>query len=122
MIFWASSRSRLTAPEFTDWMPNFDKLAHGAVFGLLATLLLRAARGGVGPWGVVVAVSLYGVTDEWHQSFVPGRASSAADWVADTLGAAVAAGLYARWPAYRRLLETPLWRRRDGIDGHGTAK
>ena len=35
--------------------------------------------------------SLYGATDEFHQSFVPGRDSDVLDWVADTLGAALGA-------------------------------
>jgi VanZ family protein len=36
---------------------------------------------------VTVIVSAYGVTDELHQSFVPGRDCDVWDWVADTLGA-----------------------------------
>jgi VanZ family protein len=31
--------------------------------------------------------SLYGITDELHQYFVPGRSSDILDWVADTTGA-----------------------------------
>jgi len=31
--------------------------------------------------------SLYGITDEVHQYFVPGRSSDILDWVADTIGA-----------------------------------
>jgi len=31
--------------------------------------------------------SLYGVTDEIHQYFVPGRSSEVLDWLADTIGA-----------------------------------
>jgi VanZ family protein len=34
----------------------------------------------------VLAGSLYGVTDEWHQSFVPGRTPAADDLVADAVG------------------------------------
>ena len=39
--------------------------------------------------GRIVVASAYGVTDEWHQTFVPGRSSTVSDWVADTLGALV---------------------------------
>lgn len=35
----------------------------------------------------VAAASLYGVTDEIHQLFVPGRFCDPADWLVDTLGA-----------------------------------
>lgn len=34
--------------------------------------------------------SLYGLSDEWHQSFVPDREADFLDWVADTLGASIA--------------------------------
>ena len=34
--------------------------------------------------------SLYGLSDEWHQSFVPGRVADYKDWLADTLGASIA--------------------------------
>jgi VanZ family protein len=30
--------------------------------------------------------SLYGLSDEWHQSFVVGREADSADWLADTSG------------------------------------
>ena len=34
--------------------------------------------------------SFYGATDEWHQSFVPGRDADVRDLVADAVGAALA--------------------------------
>ncbi len=37
--------------------------------------------------------SLYGIIDEVHQSFTPGRCAGADDWIADTIGAAVGAAL-----------------------------
>lgn len=36
---------------------------------------------------VVAIVSFYGLIDEIHQSFVPGRFCSVFDWLADTMGA-----------------------------------
>ncbi|HHB76440.1 MAG TPA: VanZ family protein, partial [Desulfobulbus sp.] len=38
---------------------------------------------------VVIFCLLYGVSDEWHQSFVPGRTPDILDIAADTFGAAV---------------------------------
>lgn len=110
LIFSASSRSTVAGPS----VPQFDKVAHFSVYGLLATLVYRALRGRAGAWWALVAVSAYGATDEWHQYFVPGRSSEIADWVADTAGAAVAIFIYHRWSAYRRLLETPLTTRSPG--------
>jgi hypothetical protein len=56
-------------------------------------------------WLAVLIVSVFGVTDEWHQSFVPGRDCDVLDWLADTTGAALAVTLYVKWAWYRRLLE-----------------
>jgi VanZ family protein len=62
-----------------------------------------------------VVTSAFGASDEWHQSFVPGRSAEVADWVADTAGAACAAVLYVRWTWYRRQLERVLpWPTRYG--------
>lgn len=44
---------------------------------------------------VVILCSLYGASDEFHQSFVPGRCMDILDWVADTTGALVGASVYA---------------------------
>jgi VanZ family protein len=35
----------------------------------------------------IVGVAVYGVLDEWHQSFTPGREVSVYDWFADVGGA-----------------------------------
>ncbi|MDP6374075.1 MAG: VanZ family protein [Vicinamibacterales bacterium] len=73
-----------------------DKLVHGAVYGLLGGLLLRALAGGrwagVTAWTAAAAVAItiaYGASDEWHQSFVPGRTPELGDLVVDSLAATV---------------------------------
>jgi VanZ family protein len=107
VIACASGRGQVAAPSIV----NFDKAAHFFIFGLLATLV---ARNGFVPgraWVPVLAVSLFGLTDEWHQSFTPGRSVELVDWTADTLGALVAVTAYAGWPAYRATLERALGRR-----------
>jgi VanZ family protein len=69
---------------------SIDKLAHFGAYAVLAALILRATRT-PHEWRtaiiVVLAVSLFGAVDEWHQSFIPRRTMSFADWVADTVGA-----------------------------------
>ena len=104
LIFSASSRSTVAGPR----IPNFDKVVHFSVYGLLGTLACRAIAGRRGAWWALIVVSAYGATDEWHQYFVPGRSTELADWVADTAGAAIAILMYRRWTAYRLLLERPL--------------
>lgn len=73
-----------------------DKLLHAGAYAVLALLLYLALRRG---WGVMPAPAgvaawivsvIYGVSDEYHQSFVPGRDPSMGDLVADAVGAAVA--------------------------------
>ena len=36
----------------------------------------------------------YGASDEWHQSFVPGRSVDVADWIADAIGVVVGVLFY----------------------------
>lgn len=43
----------------------------------------------------VLLASLYGASDEFHQSFVPGRTPTVYDWIVDTIGAALGATLTA---------------------------
>jgi VanZ family protein len=95
-----------------------DKVVHFLIFGLLATLVLRTGpiwrREAWRGWIAILAVSTFGILDEFRQSFTPGRFVEFADWVADTLGAIVAVCAYLFWGRYRALLEMPLWpRKRD---------
>ena len=64
----------------------------------LAVLCYRAFRWAAGPAVArqalvlaIVTASVYGITDEVHQFFVPFRESSWQDWLADTVGAAIGA-------------------------------
>ncbi len=73
---------------------HFDKVLHfGAYFvwGSLATLSLWGTWRHWGKVQVIVVAtilgSLYGISDEFHQSFVKGRSADFLDFVADSLGA-----------------------------------
>src|SRR5688572_22030112 len=110
LIFLASSRSYVVSPGITR---VDDKLGHFAVYGLLGTLVCRIGRGWRAALWSLIVVSVFGASDEWHQSFVPGRVADAQDWMADTVGAAIAVVCYTGWPWYRELLERPVrWRKR----------
>jgi VanZ family protein len=112
VIFFASGQSQVAAPDIS----GFDKLAHFAVYGLLATLLVRISAlvesTPLDVWIAVLIASAYGLSDEFHQSFTPGRAVELLDWTVDTLGAALAVLMYSRWSSYRYWLEAPLRRQR----------
>jgi VanZ family protein len=93
VIFAFSSIPNLTATP----LDVTDHTGHFIGYALLGALVVRAvARGrwqGVTPRAALAAWVLsaaYGITDEWHQEFVPGRSPAVDDWIADALGAAAA--------------------------------
>jgi VanZ family protein len=53
---------------------------------------------------IVLISSLYGVIDEIHQFYVPGRNCNVWDWMADTIGALLGAGaaLLVEWRVFRK--------------------
>lgn len=91
-IYWLSDRPSLYAPQ---WFAHQDKLYHAGAYFIMALLAWRGLRHWV-DHPIILAVliivfcSLYGLHDEWHQSFVKGRTSDIADWIADTSGAVLA--------------------------------
>ena len=71
----------------------WDKLAHVAVFALLAGAIGYASGlRGVRMWWLAFAGALaVGAADEWHQLSLPGRGPGWDDLVADAVGAALGA-------------------------------
>src|SRR5688500_12685655 len=112
LIFFASSRSYVPSPGITK---VDDKLGHFAIYGLLGTLVCRMGSGWRAAGWALLAVSAFGASDEWHEGCVPGLSSDVREWMADSLGAAVAVTLYTSWTWYRELLERPVWRRRNAV-------
>ncbi len=72
-------------PHPVDWVVHC-----GAFFGLgfLISLAIGLPRRA---WMAVALVSCFGMCDEFHQYFTPGRDCSVGDWLADTTGATAAA-------------------------------
>jgi VanZ family protein len=101
-----------------------DKLGHFAAYGALATATIRlpvlARWPLLGLWWALPLASAYGLGDEFRQSLTHGiRSPDWHDWVADTMGAALAVTLYLRWSWYQRLMETPLFKRRKRSQSPG---
>ena len=71
------------------------KLVHFGEYALLTFLSWRALRTRTTHRTAVLAAlliaSAYAVSDEYHQSFVEGRAGTPIDWAIDTAGAAAIA-------------------------------
>lgn len=90
-IFLLSHQSgdNLSLPLF----PGADKIAHLFAYGTLALAVLwgRAQEGVENPRRIalqtVIFCFCYGMSDEFHQSFIPYRSVSGLDLLADTAGA-----------------------------------
>jgi VanZ family protein len=91
VIFAFSATPSLASP----FEPVYDfilrKLAHLTVFAVLTVLLFRAFRLHVArptyAWLLAMFVAaLYACSDEWHQTFVPGREGTVRDILIDSLG------------------------------------
>jgi VanZ family protein len=83
LIFYLSS---LPSPP-PSGIPFFDVvlpyLAHLGIYLILTVLLYRATQN----YRLVFLIGvLYGLSDEWHQAFVPTRTPSVWDWLVDVLG------------------------------------
>jgi len=83
---------------------NLDKLLHGIAYGGLAATVLFVAPNELRHKSLsctaVLAVTiclLYGISDEFHQSFIPGRYPSIWDIAADFLGASIVVWFWNRW-------------------------
>lgn len=99
LIAWLSHQSSL--PDLPGLFEIPDGVAHFLEYGFFALTLMFATTRGfeqatrtTARLGAAVAIAcLYGISDEWHQSFVVAREPSVRDWVADTVGAVVMAVL-----------------------------
>ena len=95
LIFLLSSLSDAPLPEGMS-----DHAGHGIGYAMLAAFVLwgltdgqlaraNAARSGI----AVLWAAAYGLTDEFHQSFVPGRTAAWDDIGADVRGALIGVAL-----------------------------
>jgi VanZ family protein len=95
-IFWMSSQTLQVPLPIPEWL-SWDKLLHACEYGLLGFLLMLGVRPLVErAWlqvAIVTALGLaWGVSDEFHQSFVPGRnGNDLGDMSADLIGSALGA-------------------------------
>ena len=103
-VSWAGVLYYLSAQPGTDTPPLFihqDKILHFTAYGLLGFLAMGAVRAKGNThrnwqvWLIVLLVGLYGIADEFHQSFVPCRDASIHDIAADMAG-----GVMGAWAMY----------------------
>jgi VanZ family protein len=92
IIFYFSSGPVTSVP--VRWMSDY--FLHGAAYCVLYILAFWAIHEGLsrienrgGYWLPLLITALYGISDEWHQSFVESRHASILDATADFVGGLV---------------------------------
>lgn len=98
--WYLSSQPHVPLPDFN----MSDKVVHLACFAAFAFFTALAFFGIRSPddksswlkriFLPALVISIYGIIDEIHQSFVPGRSCSFLDWCADTIGAIIGSSLF----------------------------
>jgi VanZ family protein len=104
LIFFLSAQPDLPHPR-SHWLGELlGNLAHFGLYAILAVLWARALlatsdrRATARPllWLAFTLTALYALSDEIHQSFVPGRVADVRDLGLDLLGAVVGLWLWAK--------------------------
>ncbi|MEN8257688.1 MAG: VanZ family protein [Thermodesulfobacteriota bacterium] len=91
---------------------GMDKVLHVLAYATLAAAALWAwlpqiTRRGAAPlWSILLFCLLYGISDEFHQSFISGRYSSFADIIADVIGAGLFLWGWRLWQRRSNRIET----------------
>lgn len=98
LIFFVSHQNNENLENPVNWFSQllenlniaipFDKVAHFGVYGILGITAFIAWP--KSPLKAIAVCVAYGLSDEIHQMFIPGRSCDPWDWLADSLGACVA--------------------------------
>jgi len=106
VIFAVSGTPSDEIPKVEGWDVLLKKGGHMVAYAILTVLLLRALETHTptrkAAWLAVGIAVLYAMTDEYHQTFVPGRSGTLVDLLVDAAGAALGLWLVHRWPSGQR--------------------
>ncbi|WP_420627680.1 VanZ family protein [Candidatus Leptofilum sp.] len=88
VIFFASHQPSADLPDFGLWDLGVKKLGHFLAYAVLALLAFRAVLDWQRPYlTTFLIVFLYALSDEFHQTFIPGRNGTLVDVAIDMTGA-----------------------------------
>lgn len=97
VIFFASQQPSVMLPDFGFWDLGMKKGGHFLGYALLALLTMRAVLDWKRPYlAAFIIVFLFALSDEYHQTFVPGRHGQCWDVLIDMSGA-LSSLLLLRW-------------------------
>ena len=114
MIFYLSSLAQAETPK-VPWLGNWQSVVgHLVLYGVCASLM----EGSIWSWGsgrrlrwalaAAAAATVYGISDEYHQSFVAGRFATGEDVIVNTVAAiAAAVGLWFLGKRWERRTNSP---------------
>ncbi len=98
IIFFASSLPAVKSPFEIKHLDKAIHIVEYIPFGILLSRAFFHAQGDSSKrillGYVILASFLYGLSDEYHQSFVAGRESTVVDAFADTVGGMIGAYIY----------------------------
>lgn len=93
VVIFLLSAQPLADPDLSTLEVALRKLGHLCGYALLSALWFRALASNLDTGRAALAAfaisSLYGASDELHQTFVEGRSGTPVDWAIDTAGAAL---------------------------------
>lgn len=110
LIFGLSSLEKAPLEIIPIW--NIDKVVHLAEYAVFGIFLMLAFSGSRAvkvfrraSFRSLVIGALYGLSDEIHQYYVPGRICSVYDFTADVLGILLGIWLFNRLKIFRKYRE-----------------
>ena len=99
LVIFAFSSVPHLGTDLGVWDTILRKLAHTLEYAVLGALLVRALGR---PWLAFVLAVLYAASDEFHQTFVPGRHGSPVDVAIDAVGISLGIVVWQRIASRRR--------------------
>lgn len=111
-IFVLSAQSFLSVPQT---VPSADKGAHAVLYAGLGWLWARAVFVSRPTWSArfillttLSFTALYGISDEWHQLYVPDRMADVRDVFADAVGGTLGGVGFLVWRQMMKIMRPPI--------------